>query len=228
MLKRLLVISLLFAVCLPVLAKPKKKMYGNGATDLFTAAVRTARERHVVTFVDEKMLMFTFQTGRSFFSRGFVANASIEPQDENRAILVINVQTRDGDTAFGAGDRMVDKFFDQVKEELAGEVKQKSSVKPEEGSVSVAPPKAVPAEPTLTASASTPGKPALGTVILSATPEHAEVAVDGDFVGNAPVNLKLAPGKHTIVVTAKGYQGLTRDITVMPDSEVRLTANLEQ
>ncbi|HEV8493312.1 MAG TPA: PEGA domain-containing protein [Candidatus Angelobacter sp.] len=229
MLKRLLVVSLLFAVCLPVLAKPKKKMYGNGATDLFTAAVRTARERHVVTYVDEKMLMFTFQTGHSFFSKGFVANASVEPQDENRATLIINVQTKDGEAAFGAGDRMVDKFFDQVKEELAGQVTQKSSVKREEANVPVAPPKAVPAEPTLTAaSASSTGKPALGTVILSATPEHAEVSVDGDFVGNAPVNLKLTPGKHTIAVSAKGYQGLTRDITVMPDSEVRLTANLEQ
>lgn len=229
MLKRLLVSSLLFAVCLPVLAKPKKKMYGNGATDLFTAAVRTARERHVVTYVDAKMLMFTFQTGHSFFTKGFVANASVEPQDDNRATLIINVQTKDGDVAFGAGDRMVDKFFDQVGEELAGQVRQKSSVKPEEASVPVAPPKAVPVEPTLTAaSVAAPGRPGLGTVILSATPENAEVLVDGNFVGNTPVNLKLTPGKHTIVVSAKGYQGLTRDITVMPDSEVRLTANLEQ
>jgi len=228
MLKRLLVVSLLFAVCLPVLAKPKKKMYGNGAVDLFTAAVRTAREHHVVTYVDEKMLMFTFQTGRSFFSRGFVANASIEPQDENRATLIINVQTKDGDAAFGAGDRMVDKFFDQVKEELAGQVKQKSSVKPEEASIPVAPPKTVPPEPSLTAASLPAPGTALGTVILSATPENADVSVDGNFVGNAPVNLKLTPGKHTIVVTSKGYQGLTRDITVMPDSEVRLTANLEQ
>ncbi len=158
MLKRLLVSSLLFAVCLPVLAKPKKKMYGNGATDLFTAAVRTARERHVVTYVDAKMLMFTFQTGHSFFTKGFVANASVEPQDENRATLIINVQTKDGDVAFGAGDRMVDKFFDQVGEELAGQVRQKSSVKPEEASVPVAPPKAVPVEPTLTAaSVAAPG-----------------------------------------------------------------------
>jgi hypothetical protein len=46
-------------------------------------------------------------------------------------------------------------------------------------------------------------------------------------VGNAPVNLKLASGKHTIAVTAKGYQGYTREITVMPDSEVHLTASLE-
>jgi hypothetical protein len=224
MLKRLLVVCLLLAVCLPALAKPKKKMFDNGATDLFTAALRTARERHVVTYVDEKMLMFTFQTGHSFFTKGFVANASIEPQDEIRAILVINVQTKDGEAAWGAGDRMTDKFFDQVKEELAGQVKQKSSVKAEQANIPVAPPKAIPAEPSMTAS----GKAALGTVILSATPENAEVSVDGNFVGNAPVNLKLTPGKHNIVVTAKGYQGLTREITMMPDSEVRLTANLDR
>jgi len=224
MLKRSLVVCLLFVICLPVLAKPKKKLYANGATDLFTAALRTARERHVVTYVDEKMLMFTFQTGHSFFSKGFVANASIEPQDDNRATLVINVQTRDGEVAFGAGDRMADKFFDQVKEELAGEVTQKSSVKADQANIPVAPPKAVPPEPTMTASASA----GVGTVILSATPENAEVAVDGNFVGNAPVNLKLSQGKHTIVVTARGYQGLTREITIMPDSEVRLTAQLER
>jgi hypothetical protein len=206
------------------LAKPKKKLYANGATDLFTAALRTARERHVVTYVDEKMLMFTFQTGHSVFTKGFIANASIEPQDDNRATLVINVQTKDGEVAFGAGDRMADKFFDQVKEELAGQVTQKSSVKAEQPNIPVASPKAVPPEPTMTASAGA----GVGTVILSATPENAEVAVDGSFVGNAPVNLKLAPGKHTIVVTARGYQGLTREITVMPDSEVRLTAQLER
>jgi len=223
MLKRAFLFLLVFAVCLPTLAKPKKKIYDNAATDLFTAALRTARERHVVTYVDEKMLMFTFQTGHSFFTKGFIANASIEPQNENSATLIINVQTKDGEAAWGAGDRMVDKFFEQVKEELAGQVKQKSAIKPEQASISVAPPKAVPPEPSMTAS---PDK-ARGTVLLSATPENAEVAVDGSFVGNAPVNLKLSPGKHTIMVSAKGYQTFTREITVMPDSEVRLTASLE-
>jgi len=221
--KRLLAVFLLLAVCLPAVAKPKKKMYDNAAADLFTAALRTARERHVVSYVDEKMLMFTFQTGHSFFTKGFIANASIEPQDENRATLIINVQTKDGEAAWGAGDRMVDKFFEQVKDELAGQVKQKSSIKPEQATIPVAPPKAVPPEPSLTA----PHDASRGTVAVSATPENADVAVDGNFVGNAPVNLKLSAGKHTIVVSAKGYHAFTREITVMPDSEVRLTASLE-
>src|ERR1051325_11327342 len=132
MLKRTLLVLIIFAVCLPALAKPKKKTFNNASADLFTAALRTARERHVVTYVNEKMLMFTFQTGHSVFSKGLVANASIEPQDDHRATLVINVQTRDGEVAFGAGDRMTDKFFDQVKEELVGEVTQKSSIKSEQ------------------------------------------------------------------------------------------------
>jgi hypothetical protein len=178
----------------------------------------------VVTYVNEKMLMFTFETGHSFFTKGFVANASVEPQSDNSATLIINVQTKDGEAAWGAGDRMADKFFDQVREELAGQVKQKSEVHSQEASISVVPPKAVPPEPTLTAS---PDK-TRGSVLLSATPEHAEVSVDGNFVGNAPVNLKLASGKHTITVSAKGYQTYTREITVMADSEVRLTASLEQ
>jgi len=224
MLKRSLVLLIVVAVCLPAVAKPKKKLYDNAAADLFTAALRTARERHVVTYIDSKMMMFTFETGRSVFTKGFIATASIEPQSETSATLIINVQTKDGETAFGAGDRMVDKFFDQVREELAGQVTQKSKIHSEQANIEVAPPKAVPPEPTLTAS---PDK-ARGTVILTATPENAEVSVDGSFVGNAPVNLKLTPGKHTIAVSAKGYQTYTREITVMGDSEVRLTASLER
>lgn len=224
MLKRFLIVTLLFTICLPAFAKPKKKLYNNSSTELFAAALRTARERHVVTYVNEKMLMFTFQTGHSVFSKGFVANASIEPQADDKAILVINVQTRDGDVAFGAGDRMADKFFDQVREELAGKVKQKSEVHTEEAAVEVPAPKAVPPEPSLTAAPES-GK---GTVILTATPENADVSVDGEFVGNPPVNLKLTPGKHTVAVSAKGYREFTREISVFAGSEVRLVANLQK
>lgn len=224
MLKRTSVVFLLLALSLPAWAKPKKKLYNNSAQEVFTAALRTARERHVITYVDEKMMMFTFQTGHSIFTKGFIANASVEPQAEDRAVLVINVQLKDDETAFGAGDRMADKFFGQVTEQLAGQVKQKSEVHSEQATIAVPPPKAVPPEPTLT----TPPISGKGVVILTANPANADVNVDGSFVGNAPVNLKLAPGKHTISVSAQGYQTFSRDINVLADSEVRLTANLEK
>src|SRR5205814_9120361 len=136
---------------LPALAfaKPKKKSYNNSADQLFNATLRTARERHVVTYVNEKMLMLTFETGRSFASEGFVANASVEPESEGRATLIINVQNKKG-LSWGAGDRMADKFFDQVNDELAGEAKQKAEVHTQEQHIATPEPKPAPPEPTMT------------------------------------------------------------------------------
>src|SRR5437899_12380482 len=93
-----LAVAVIVALFLPasVQAEPKKKIYNNSAEQVFKAALRTARERHVITYVDEKTLMFTFQTGRSFASEGFVANASVEPEADNKATLIINVQNKKG------------------------------------------------------------------------------------------------------------------------------------
>jgi hypothetical protein len=56
--------------------------------------------------------MFTFETGRSIASEGFVANASVEPEGTNQATLIINFQNKEG-VLWGAGDRMADKFYEQ-------------------------------------------------------------------------------------------------------------------
>ena len=174
-----LLLTLIFAMLLPVAAhaKPKKKVYNNSSEQLFTAALRTARERHVVTYVSEKELMFTFETGRSLTSEGFVANASIEPEGADKATLIINVQNKKG-MSWGAGDRMADKFYEQVTEELSGETKQAASVKAPEAAVAVPDAKAVPAEPSMTkpssAAAVTDDK---GKILVTSTPDGAEVNV---------------------------------------------------
>ena len=67
-----------------------------------------------------------------------------------------------------------------------------------------------------------------GAVNVSSNPTGADVSVDGDFVGNSPAALKLAPGKHTITVKMSGYKDWSREITVEPGSEVQLAANLEK
>ena len=140
---RLLVTA--FAILLPVtaLAKPKKKTFNNTPEEVFLASLRTARERHVVTYVDEKNMSLTFETGASYFSYGFNANASVEPEGNDRATLIINVQKKNVGKSFsvalGAGDRMADKFFEQVQEELARESKQKVALRPEAAHVEVPP-----------------------------------------------------------------------------------------
>ena len=69
---------------------------------------------------------------------------------------------------------------------------------------------------------------AKGAVNVSSNPTGADVSVDGDFVGNSPASLKLAPGKHSITVKMSGYKDWSREITVQAGSEVQLTANLEK
>jgi hypothetical protein len=213
-------------------AEPKKKVYNNSADQVFNAALRTARERHVVTYVDEKTLMFTFETGRSVTSEGFVANAAVEPEGDNKATLIINVQTKKG-FSWGAGSRMTDKFYEQVADELAGDPKQRSAVKSAEKSIAVPDPKAVPAEPSMTSgpsivpvsAVSSSGK---GSVTVNSAPDGADVYVDDNFVGNAPSVLKLSPGKHTVKVSQDGYKAWTKDISVFADSEVNLKAALSK
>jgi hypothetical protein len=217
------------AILLPICAqaKPKKKVYNNSPEQVFLAAVRTARERHVVTYVDEKMMMFTFETGQSFASQGFIANASVEPEGTNQATL-INVQNKKG-MSWGAGDRMADKFYEQVADELAGDTKQASAVKTPEKTIAVPDAKAVPATPSITKSAdAAPAAKEEGKIILTSIPDGADVYVDDSFVGNAPATLKLPAGKHTVKVSQSGYAAWTKDISVFAGSEVNMKATLEK
>lgn len=68
----------------------------------------------------------------------------------------------------------------------------------------------------------------IGTISVKSTPDAADVAADGNFVGNAPASLKLSPGKHTIKVSVSGYKDWVREITVSAGSEVSLNATLEK
>ncbi len=67
-----------------------------------------------------------------------------------------------------------------------------------------------------------------GTINVSSVPGGADLLVDGEFIGNCPATLKLAPGKHTITARLSGHKDWSREITVQAGSEVQLTANLEK
>src|ERR1039457_4999404 len=134
-----------FILMTPLLlhAKPKQRTYNNSSDQVFQAALRTARERHVVTYVDDKHYMLTFESGTSWTSYGFNANASVEAEGDGKATLIINVQKKNVGTtmswSMGAGDRMADEIFKQVEQELARESTQKVSIKPEAVHVDVPP-----------------------------------------------------------------------------------------
>ncbi len=65
-----------------------------------------------------------------------------------------------------------------------------------------------------------------GIVNISAVPTLADVRVDGADVGQTPAKLSLNPGSHTIEIIAPGHHSWSKQITVLPSSEVRLQADL--
>ena len=69
---------------------------------------------------------------------------------------------------------------------------------------------------------------AKGSLNVTSNPTGADVNVDGEFVGNTPSVLKLAPGKHTITVKLAGFKDWAREINVQSGSDVQLTANLDK
>jgi len=210
-------------------AKPKKKVFNNPATEVFAAALKTARERHVVTYVDEKNLMLTFESGMSFWAEGFKASASVEPDGPERAVITINVQHKKGGfMSFNAGDRLANKFFEQMSQTLADQSKQKVASK--SAAVPVAVPQSSPVAQIASASASTAtvGNVERSRLEITSLPDGAEVFLDDAFVGNTPSILRLAEGKHKIRVSKIGFKSWDKQITVVGGSELRLVATLEK
>jgi S1-C subfamily serine protease len=67
-----------------------------------------------------------------------------------------------------------------------------------------------------------------GKVSISADVEGADIYIDGKFVGNAPGTFSLTSGPHAIEVKAQSRTDWKRELEVMEDSEVRLSAVLEK
>src|SRR5512140_1965286 len=63
-------------------------------------------------------------------------------------------------------------------------------------------------------------------VMVASTPDGADIAIDGSFVGNTPSTVNVPEGDHTVTVTKNGYKVWERKIKSMGGS-VRLNAELE-
>lgn len=81
--------------------------------------------------------------------------------------------------------------------------------------------------PAATSTVPPPSPPvSTGSVSVTAASEGCEVFVDGSFVGNAPAKLKLSAGAHTIEVKKTGFKDYRRELTVGPEADLTLRADL--
>ena len=70
--------------------------------------------------------------------------------------------------------------------------------------------------------------PSLATVAFRASPDGAEILVDGKYVGDTPSTLNLPPGEHTLAIKKTGYADWQRTLTVAAGASLTINATLER
>ena len=69
--------------------------------------------------------------------------------------------------------------------------------------------------------------PEMTSVMFDANYRHAEVYVNGEFRGTAPVNLHLAAGTHVVEIKLQGFQTWKRELVVVAGNDTRVAAVLQ-
>jgi len=72
------------------------------------------------------------------------------------------------------------------------------------------------------------GSPTSTRLQLESDPSGADIEIDGSFVGNAPSDLQVSEGDHTVVVKKAGYKDWERKMKISAGSSVHLNAQLEK
>ena len=74
---------------------------------------------------------------------------------------------------------------------------------------------------------SAPPPPPTTSVAFHSHPNDAEVYIDGEFRGTAPLSLHLAAGPHKVELRLDGYQIWERELTVVAGNDTRVAATLQ-
>ena len=71
-----------------------------------------------------------------------------------------------------------------------------------------------------------PSAPVRISIPFSSSPTAADIQIDGEFVGSTPSAVRLSVGTHAILITRAGYLPWSRRITISPDSQITVHADL--
>lgn len=71
-------------------------------------------------------------------------------------------------------------------------------------------------------------EPPTGTVVIDASSGHAEVLLDGKYVGNTPLEVRISIGPHQVLIRRQGFDEWIREIHVMAGAKQSVWADLEK
>lgn len=84
------------------------------------------------------------------------------------------------------------------------------------------------ASPAPMVAVATPAASTNGKLSIVSIPDGADIEVDGSFVGNAPSDVQVAEGDHTVTIKKTGFKDWERKMKVSGGSSVHLSAELEK
>ncbi len=65
-----------------------------------------------------------------------------------------------------------------------------------------------------------------GLLVVTTVPSGARIEVDGQAIGNAPLQIELSPGRHIVRASAEGHEPLERTVTAVAQVKESWSANL--
>jgi hypothetical protein len=69
---------------------------------------------------------------------------------------------------------------------------------------------------------------ASATVALQSDPSGAEIYLDGQLAGSTPSTLQIPSGNHQLALRLSGYQDWTRDLRILPGSQIQFAPKLQK
>lgn len=82
--------------------------------------------------------------------------------------------------------------------------------------------------PPATITVATPAAPTTGKLSIVSIPDGADIEVDGNFVGNAPSDVQVSDGDHTVTIKKTGFKDWERKMKISAGSSIHLSAELEK
>jgi hypothetical protein len=69
---------------------------------------------------------------------------------------------------------------------------------------------------------------ATATVALQSDPVGADIYLDGQLVGSTPSTIQIPSGNHQLALRLAGYQDWTRDLRILPASQIQFSPKLQK
>jgi hypothetical protein len=74
--------------------------------------------------------------------------------------------------------------------------------------------------------AATPGD--ISSVVVTSAPNHADITVDGKFLGTTPSTVRIASGDHSVTIEKEGFKAWQRVMTLIPGGIITLDVTLDK